>query len=109
MGFSLFKGDRSAKKDLWHHAEISAVFVSQCIWFIFSSTVAGEQDVRLELSRTALSVRDLSLNREKWADDLLTTQIDSFCYPGPGNSAKFQCQQNHLKFPFNLRMRFPAL
>lgn len=111
MGISLFKGGKRAKssEDLWHPAEISAVFVSQCSWFIFSSRVAGEQHVRLELCRAALSVRDLSLNREKWADDLLTAQIDSFCYPGPGNSAKFQRQQNHLKFPFNLRMRFPAL
>lgn len=85
MGISLFKGGRRAKnsEDIWHPAEISAVFVSQCTWFIFSSTVAGEQDVRLELSRTTVSVRDASLNREKGADDLLTTQINSFCYPGP--------------------------
>lgn len=85
MGISLFKGGRRAKssEDLWHPAEISAVFVSQRTWFTFSSTVAGEQDVRLQLSRAALSVRDMLLNREKWADDLLTTQIDSFCYLGP--------------------------
>lgn len=56
MGISLSKGGRRAKssEDLWHPAEISAVFVSQCTWFTFSSTVAGEQDVRLQLSRAAL-------------------------------------------------------
>lgn len=82
MGISLFKGGRRAKssEDLWHPAEISAVFVSQHTWFIFCSTEAGEQDVRLPHSVSS---------REKWADDLLTAHIDSFCYPGPRNSAKF--------------------
>lgn len=99
MGISLFKGGIRAKSSeehwngtsgiLTHPAEISAVFLSQRICFIFSITHAWEHDVMLKLTRTPLSVKASSSKREKWADDLLTTQIDSFCYPGPWNSAKF--------------------
>lgn len=118
-GISLFKGGIRAKSSeehwngtsgiLVHHAEISTVFLSQHICFISSISQAWEHRVTLKLTRTALSAKASLSKREKQADDLLTTQINSFCYPGPWNSAKFQHQQNHLKFPFNLKLRFPAL